>query len=54
MARELAQAIVRDGEGDALDAVFAAVAASGARAEGFAGASPTAASSGEGWIYSLS
>jgi hypothetical protein len=47
-------AIVADTEGDALDAVFAAVAASGARANGFAGAPSTAASSGEGWIYSVS
>ena len=47
------QVIVDDPEGDALDAVYAAVAAAAARAEGFSGAMEDSASSGEGWIYSV-
>jgi hypothetical protein len=39
--------------GDGLDAVFAAVAAASARADGLRGASAESASSGEGWIYSI-
>jgi hypothetical protein len=46
-------AVIADREGDALDAIFAAVAASCARADGFAGAPSRAAASGEGWIYSV-
>ena len=46
-------AIERDRDGDALDAVLAAVAAGAAHSHGFAGAPSDAASSGEGWIYSL-
>jgi len=44
--------IIADRQGDALDAVLAAVAASCARATGFAGAPSSASASGEGWIYS--
>ena len=47
------QTIVNDVEGDALDAVLAAIAAGAARHSKFAGVSPDAASSGEGWIYSV-
>ncbi len=46
-------AIAQDREDDALDAVLAALAAGAALARGFVGAPPDAASSGEGWIYSL-
>jgi hypothetical protein len=44
--------IVADREGDALDAVLAAMAAAGARYNRFNGAGATAAATGEGWIYS--
>jgi hypothetical protein len=47
------QTIIEDREGDALDAVYAAVAAACARAQGFEGAPRQAAASGEGWIYSV-
>ncbi len=47
------QVILGDAEGDALDAVLAAVAAGAAYHGGFAGVPPHAASSGEGWIYSV-
>jgi hypothetical protein len=45
--------IVSDAEGDALDALLAALAAASSWASAFAGAPPTAASSGEGWIFSV-
>ena len=45
--------IAQDREGDALDAVLAAVAAAAARENGFAGAPESCAMNGEGWIYSL-
>jgi hypothetical protein len=47
------QAILGDAEGDALDAVLAAVAAAAAWHGGYAGVPSNAASSGEGWIYSV-
>jgi hypothetical protein len=46
-------AIERDSDDDVLDAVLAAIAAGAALQNGFAGAPPSAASSGEGWIYSI-
>jgi hypothetical protein len=46
-------AMERDRDGDALDAVLAALAAGAALSHGFAGVPSDAASSGEGWIYSL-
>ncbi len=45
--------IAQDREDDALDAIHAAIAAGAALADGFASAPPDAASSGEGWIYSV-
>jgi hypothetical protein len=45
--------ILADRDGDALDAVLAAVAAAAARARRYAGAPPESAGSGEGWIFSL-
>lgn len=45
--------MVSDADGDALDALLAALSAASAWASGFTGAPPTAASSGEGWIYSV-
>lgn len=45
--------IVADAEGDALDAVLAAIAAGSALAGAFQGAPTHAATSGEGWIYSI-
>jgi hypothetical protein len=47
------EAILGDAEGDALDAVLAAVAAGAARHGGYAGVPQHAAGSGEGWIYSI-
>jgi hypothetical protein len=46
-----AKQIVEDEEGDACDAVLAALAAASAWAASFSGAPPSAAASGEGWIY---
>jgi hypothetical protein len=46
--------VAGDAEGDALDAILAALAAASAASSGFTGAPPDAASSGEGWIYSVS
>lgn len=46
-----AKQIIDDEEGDACDAVLAALAASSAWAAAFAGAPPRAAATGEGWIY---
>ena len=51
-ARDVAT-IVADREGDALDAVLAAVASGSALSRGFPGAPSLAATSGEGWIYSV-
>ncbi len=46
--------IISDRQGDALDAVFAAIAAASARASGFRSTGGVqAAASGEGWIYSI-
>ncbi|MFY2564343.1 DUF429 domain-containing protein [Corallococcus terminator] len=45
--------MVSDADGDALDALLAALSAASAWASGFTGAPPTAASTGEGWIYSV-
>ena len=53
VSSENERAIVADQEGDALDAVLAAIAAGAAKQRGFVGAPPDAASSGEGWIYSV-
>ena len=47
-----AREIVEDEEGDACDAVLAALAAASAWAAAFAGAPASASASGEGWIYS--
>ena len=47
------QAVIGDTEGDALDAILAAVAAAGARVSGFGGVADDASESGEGWIYSV-
>jgi hypothetical protein len=47
------QAILADHEGDALDAVLAAIAAGAARQQGYSGASDEATLAGEGWIYSV-
>jgi hypothetical protein len=47
-----AKQVIDDEEGDACDAVLAALAASSAWAAAFAGARSSAAASGEGWIYS--
>ncbi|HET7856042.1 MAG TPA: hypothetical protein VFL41_06250 [Gaiellaceae bacterium] len=46
-------AIARDHEGDARDAVLAALAAGASFENSFAGTPADAASSGEGWIYSV-
>lgn len=54
ISAEAEATILADTEGDAMDAVLAAVAAAVARASGFAGVPTDAASSGEGWIYSVS
>lgn len=53
VSAENEQMILSDHEGDALDAVLAAIAAGAAKQRGFVGAPPDAASSGEGWIYSV-
>lgn len=45
--------MVSDADGDALDALLAALSAASAWASGFTGAPPTAVSTGEGWIYSV-
>ncbi|NTX14006.1 DUF429 domain-containing protein [Myxococcus sp. CA056] len=45
--------MVSDADGDALDALLAALSAASAWASGFTGAPPTSASTGEGWIYSV-
>jgi hypothetical protein len=47
------QAILADHEGDALDAVLAALAAGAAMRQGFSGVPADAAPSAEGWIYSV-
>ena len=47
------QSILNDSEGDALDAVLAAIAAAAAKESGFAGVTTDSATSGEGWIYSV-
>ncbi len=50
---DFASCIVDDKEGDALDAVLAAIGAAAALASDYSGADPEATSSGEGWIYSI-
>jgi hypothetical protein len=47
------EVMLGDAEGDALDAVLAAVAAGAARQSGFGGVPAGVAASGEGWIYSV-
>ena len=50
---EAEQAVLDDHEGDALDAILAAIAAGAAKRSGFSGVPVDAISSGEGWIYSV-
>ena len=45
--------ILDDSEGDALDALLAVLAAAAAKESAFNGPTAEAASSGEGWIYSV-
>ncbi|NTX03833.1 DUF429 domain-containing protein [Myxococcus sp. CA040A] len=45
--------MVSDADGDALDALLAALSAASAWSSGFTGAPPTSASTGEGWIFSV-
>lgn len=54
VVKEADAATIRDDpEGDALDAVLAALGAAAARANDYAGAPRNSASTGEGWIYSV-
>jgi hypothetical protein len=50
---EAERVLLDDAEGDALDALLAALATAVARASNFAGPPSEAAESGEGWIYSV-